>query len=83
MVNHAPDLVTILFGANDAAFHKMIDLETYENNLIKIVHSISPKKTILISPSPVDEEQQFVRNNKTLSEYASIVKKVAETNGCY
>ncbi|MGP4079401.1 SGNH/GDSL hydrolase family protein [Pseudalkalibacillus sp. R45] len=83
VVNHNPDLATILFGANDAAFHKMIDLETFENNMIKLVHSISPEKTILISPSPVDEEKQDARNNKTLREYALIVKKVAESNGCY
>ncbi|WP_261129040.1 GDSL-type esterase/lipase family protein [Bacillus sp. Marseille-Q3570] len=83
VVNHNPDIVTILFGANDAAFHKMIDLKSYENNLIKIIHSTSPKKTILISPSPVDEEKQFARNNRILSKYALIVRKVDETNGSY
>ena len=35
-----PDLVTVLFGANDAAFHKMIELSTYQTNLRKIVELI-------------------------------------------
>ncbi|SPU10891.1 esterase [Niallia circulans] len=30
VIQKQPDLVTILFGANDAAFHKMIDLPPIE-----------------------------------------------------
>ncbi|RDW18218.1 esterase [Oceanobacillus arenosus] len=81
VMKHHPDLVTVLFGANDAAFHKLIDLEIYKSNLYKIVALLNPKSTILISPAPVDEKVQFARTNEVLSHYASTVKQVAEDTG--
>lgn len=77
VIKHNPDYVTVLFGANDAAFHKMIEIETYKENLYKIVQLIKPKKTILISPAPVDENVQLARTNEVLYEYASVVKQIA------
>ncbi|WP_232824307.1 GDSL-type esterase/lipase family protein [Paraliobacillus zengyii] len=76
-----PDLVTVMFGANDAAFHKMIAIDTYQENLFKIVRTIGPKKTILITPSPVDESIQFARTNTVLATYAAVVRNVAEKTG--
>src|SRR5699024_4795974 len=66
VIEYNPDFVTVLFGANDAAFHKMIGLETYKSNLYKVTHRIKPEKTILISPAPVDEKVQFARTNEVL-----------------
>ncbi|MRG85919.1 SGNH/GDSL hydrolase family protein [Salinibacillus xinjiangensis] len=83
VIHHQPDFVTVLFGANDAAFHKMIDLETYQSNLNKITDLLKSHKTVLISPSPVDETVQFARNNETLNQYALAVKRVAEGTGSY
>lgn len=81
VVKHNPDVVTVLFGANDAAFHKQIDLKTFKENLYKIVHILKPERTVLISPAPVDERVQFARTNKVLFAYAAAVKEVSvETN---
>ncbi|WP_242985951.1 GDSL-type esterase/lipase family protein [Oceanobacillus zhaokaii] len=83
VIKHNPDLVTVLFGANDAAFHKIIDLETYKKNLYKITHLIKPEKTILITPAPVDEKVQFARTNEVLLKYALVVKQVADLTGSH
>lgn len=81
VIKHTPDLITVLFGANDAAFHKQIYLKTFKENLSRIVHILDPKRTILISPAPVDERVQFARTNDVLFAYAAAVKEVAEETG--
>lgn len=81
VIKHNPDLVTVLFGTNDAAFHKMIDLETYKANIYIITQMIKPERTILITPAPVDEKVQFARTNEVLFDYASAVKQVAVDTG--
>lgn len=83
VIKYNPDLVTVLFGANDAAFHKQIDLKTYKENLYKIVYVLKPERTILISPAPVDERVQFARTNEVLSTYAAAVKEVADETNSY
>ncbi|SET37637.1 Lysophospholipase L1 [Salinibacillus kushneri] len=81
VIKFNPDLVTVLFGANDAAIHKMFDIYTYKTNLYKITHLVKPQKIIFITPSPVDENSQFARTNDTLSKYALVVKQVANDTG--
>lgn len=81
VLTHNPDLVTVLFGANDAAHHKRVQLVDYKRNLTDIVTILSPKKVILISPSPVDERVQHARTNLELKEYAEAVKEVSEATG--
>ncbi|WP_223254219.1 GDSL-type esterase/lipase family protein [Halobacillus halophilus] len=83
VIAHKPDGVTVLFGANDAAFHKSVPLDLYKKNLYKIVERISPEKTILISPAPVDEKVQKARTNEVLDQYASAAREVAEDTGCH
>jgi len=80
---HKPDGVTVLFGANDAAFHKTVPIDLYKKNLYKIVECISPEKTILISPAPVDEKIQRARTNEVLNQYASAAAEVAKDTGCH
>ncbi|MGP4074707.1 SGNH/GDSL hydrolase family protein [Halobacillus sp. K22] len=80
---HEPDGVTVFFGANDAAFHKTVPIELYKKNLFKIVERISPERTILISPAPVDEKVQMARTNAVLYQYAFAAKQVAEDTGCH
>jgi lysophospholipase L1-like esterase len=81
---HNPDFVTVLFGANDAAFHnKMVQLNDFERNLTNIVTAITPKKTILISPTPVDERLQHARTNAMLKQYTEIVRAVSEATGSH
>ena len=81
IVSQSPDLVTVLFGANDAATHKMIKLEEYKTNLLTIVQKITPEKTVLISPSPVDESRPKNRTNDVIKEYSNVVNQVAIETG--
>ncbi|WP_246945349.1 SGNH/GDSL hydrolase family protein [Bacillus pinisoli] len=74
---YKPDLVTVLFGANDAALHKTVELEVFKENIRKITTSIGSNRTILISPAPVDEELQKARTNIILSKYADAVREVS------
>ncbi|MDZ5712651.1 SGNH/GDSL hydrolase family protein [Jeotgalibacillus haloalkalitolerans] len=83
VIQYNPDFVTVLFGANDAAFHKMIDIETYRSNLYQITQLLKPERTIIISSSPVDEKVQFTRTNEILSEYAAAAEQVAKDTGSY
>jgi len=76
-----PDVVIILFGANDAASHKQIAVAEYESNLSKIVLGIGPKKSVLITPSPVDESRPRNRTNEVLNRYSEAVKHVALSTG--
>ena len=78
-----PDLVTILFGANDSAAHKLVSLDIYEENLQFFIQKIGAEKVILITPSPIDEALQPNRLNNRIKEYGDTVRKVAEETGCY
>lgn len=80
---HNPDIVTVLFGANDAAFHKMVQLHDYRRNLMEIVTMITPTKTILISPAPVDEKVQHARTNEVLKQYSDTVKAISVAMGSH
>lgn len=82
VLSHNPDIVTVLFGANDAAFHKMVPLSTYKNNLREIVRKIYPSTCVLLTPTPVDETKQFKRTNSVLEEYAEAVSEVAREMKC-
>ncbi len=78
-----PDLVVILFGANDSATHKLVPIERYEENLRKFVQEIGAEKSILITPAPVDESLQPHRSNERIKLYGDSVKKIAEDTGSY
>ena len=82
VVKFNPDIVTVLFGANDAATHKMIGLTEFESNLTAIVSKIGPQKTILISPAPVDEGKPRNRTNAIMEKYADRVRRVSEQSNC-
>lgn len=72
------DYVTILFGANDSATYRLVDLELFRRNITTFAKVIGPAKTILITPSPVDESLQESRSNELLQQYAEVVREVAE-----
>ncbi|KMJ59430.1 esterase [Bacillus sp. LL01] len=79
----SPDLVTVLFGSNDAAAHKRVALNTYKENMLKITRLIGPDRTILITPPPVDENLQPNRKNSELAKYADVVRLVSEETGSH
>ena len=81
---HAPDFVTILFGANDSSCHRRVEIEEYEWNLTHFVELIGAQKTLLISPTLVNEEaQRDKRDNVTIQRYADAVRRVAERTGAH
>lgn len=83
VLEESPDLVTILFGANDSAAHKLVPLKLYEENLRYFVQKIGAKHVILITPTPIDESLQPHRLNNRTKQYGEIVKNIAEDTGCY
>ncbi|RBP84524.1 lysophospholipase L1-like esterase [Cytobacillus firmus] len=80
---HEPDLVTVFFGSNDAAFNKMVPLPDFKSKLTEVVTIIGPKRVILISPAPVDESLQEFRTNDVLQQYADVVWEVSEETGSH
>lgn len=78
VLRHDPDLVTILFGANDASSHRQIEVEEYKNNLVYMIEKLGPSKVVLLSPAPVDERYQHARSNDIMEKYALAVKELAE-----
>ncbi|MDR7319251.1 SGNH/GDSL hydrolase family protein [Brevibacillus nitrificans] len=83
VLRHDPDLVTVFFGANDAAFHKQVPLPDFKTNLTEVVTRIGPKRVILISPAPVDERLQEFRTNEVMQQYADAVREVSEEVGSH
>ncbi|WP_349410224.1 SGNH/GDSL hydrolase family protein [Pseudalkalibacillus sp. SCS-8] len=83
VLRHAPDLVTILFGSNDASEHRRIEIMEFERNLEIMIDRISPQKTILISPPPIREAAQDKRSNVELEHYVEVTRKIAAKRGCY
>lgn len=83
VLSKRPDMVTVLFGANDSSTHKFVDIETFKRNISLFAKQIGPEKTILISPAPVDESLQANRTNERMEQYAQAVKEVAEETGSF
>ncbi|EIT84567.1 lipase/acylhydrolase domain-containing protein [Fictibacillus macauensis ZFHKF-1] len=77
VLRHEPDLVTILFGANDACQQSLIEREEYRNNLEYMIEKLGGHKVLLLSPSPVIEKLQYTRCNDLLKEYADVVQQLA------
>ncbi|WP_342559973.1 GDSL-type esterase/lipase family protein [Psychrobacillus sp. FSL W7-1457] len=78
-----PDYVTVLFGSNDSATYRLVDLELFKRNITTFAKVIGPSKTILISPPPVDESLQENRSNESLLQYTTVVREVAEETGSH
>ncbi|KAL1918713.1 uncharacterized protein VTP21DRAFT_2735 [Calcarisporiella thermophila] len=79
-------LVTIFFGANDAAVppsHQHVPLERYKANLRHMVNIVLPyAKVILVTPPPVEEilwKRRCISNNKKeCDRFYSITQKYAQ-----
>ncbi len=83
VLRHSPDLVTILFGSNDASEHRRINMQEFERNLEIMIDRITAEKTIIISPPPIIDSNQKKRSNKELQKYAEAVRKIASKRGCH
>ena len=87
---NSPSLITIFFGANDAALEngncrkQHVPVAIYKSNLETIIKSLREAflgcKIILISPPPVNEDVRDARANAQTSLYAeACVQLAAET----
>ncbi len=76
-----PDIVTVLFGANDSAAHRLVDINEFKENLRSFAEQIGPSKTIFISPAPVDESLQPNRSNERIQDYARAVEVISRETG--
>lgn len=78
VLNQRASLVTVLFGSNDASFHKGIPLDEFTNNLLKICRAVTNAHILLLTPSPVIEQRQVgKRENARIDRYAAAICAVA------
>lgn len=93
VLNHDPDLVTVLLGTADASENKGIAISEYERNLTFIVEKITPQRTLLITSPPIDQallsarKKALPRSNfvtlQTLEKYVKVASQVAHSTGSY
>lgn len=72
VLRHQPDYVTVFFGANDAAIHRLMSVEQYKEKLQEIIYLIGPEKVLLLS-APYTSQ----RNRKLDRPLGRMVKFVA------
>lgn len=79
VLNHHPDVVTIMFGSNDASFHHNVSHIEFRQTLTKWIDELGPKRVILITPPPVDEVKQVnKRTNERLNTYRLIIIELSQ-----
>jgi isoamyl acetate esterase len=79
-----PDVVIISLGTNDASSWKLVDLETFKQNVVKILDTFAPTKVIYFLPPPSNESKQpddKVRKNETLKKYYDSAKAICDGKG--
>lgn len=80
-----PDVVVISLGTNDANPMKQVPLETFSNNIPKIVESFSPSRVVWFLPTPIDEVKAKIDGweltNVIVKEYHDAAKKACEDIG--
>jgi lysophospholipase L1-like esterase len=86
ITTHAPDIVTLMLGTNDAAQDVGISLAAFETNLRSIINSIfayNPAiKIVLLTPPPVYEgKPTSTRTNAVTTNYAQRVRDIAASIG--
>ncbi|EST13728.1 hypothetical protein P343_02450 [Sporolactobacillus laevolacticus DSM 442] len=78
LIDDRANWIIILFGSNDASYHKGIPADEFRGNLIAFIQSFHPYRVILVTPPPViDEKQIGKRENKHIVQYAAIVRDLA------
>ena len=88
VIDHAPDIVTILFGSNDSALndyqHRAItEFEINLEEITKLIQKETKAKIIFITPPPLIEDELFpFTTNKAVSAYSEVIRKNAAKYGC-
>lgn len=78
VLRHEPDLVTVFFGANDAAVHRLMSVTQYKANLDEIIGRIGREKVLLLSaPYTSQRNRQLDRPLRRMSTFARGAEEVA------
>jgi lysophospholipase L1-like esterase len=93
VLDYSPDLVTVLLGTADASENKGINIKEYEHNLYSIIEQITPQKTLLISPPPINQVLLSARKKalpnsnfvtiKNLEKYVRVTHNIAYSTNCH
>ncbi len=75
-----PDFVVICFGTNDSIKHKD-PVETYGDNLRKLVEAFPAEKVIVLTPGYVNVAIRTEADNDRQQVYAEMAKEVAAEKG--
>lgn len=87
VIDHNPDIITILFGSNDSALneyqHRAIaEFELNIKEIVKIIKENTEAKIIFITPPPLIEDELFpFTTNKAVTAYSDVIKKTASESG--
>ncbi|WP_347550782.1 GDSL-type esterase/lipase family protein [Pseudalkalibacillus hwajinpoensis] len=81
VMSYQPDYVTIFFGTQEACLDHGSEVKEFERNIEYMVNSLPPERVILISPSPVINEENTKLTNRKIEGYAERIKHLSETFG--
>ncbi|WP_025727908.1 SGNH/GDSL hydrolase family protein [Atopobacter phocae] len=77
VLSHHPDIVTFMFGSNDASMDRNVPVEAYRRTLNEMIEILGKERVILITPPPVDESKQMgKRTNERINWYRQVVLEI-------
>ena len=83
--NLPADKFVLSFGLNDSAPWKQVDIDTFKDNLQKIIDIFGLTKVVFMIPPLVDEGKQSgdkMRINSLLTDYIDVTKQIANSHQC-
>lgn len=87
VIDHKPDIITILFGSNDSALNEyqhrsLAEFALNLKEIVKIIKETTDAKIIFITPPPLIEDDLFpFTTNKAVEAYSEVIKKTASESG--
>ncbi|WP_226658584.1 SGNH/GDSL hydrolase family protein [Pseudalkalibacillus hwajinpoensis] len=81
VLSYQPDYVTIFFGTQEACLIDGSDIGEFERNIGYMVNNLPPERVILISPSPVMNEENASVTNQKIEGYAERIRFLAKNFG--
>lgn len=81
VLSYHPDYVTILFGTQEACLSNEPNHSEFERNIGYMLKNLPSEQVVLISPSPVRDEENTFLTNQTIQGYAERVKQLSDKFG--
>ncbi|MCA0987780.1 GDSL-type esterase/lipase family protein [Guptibacillus algicola] len=78
VLSYQPDFVTILFGTQEACLNHENNLSEFEKNIGYMLNNLPQERVILISPSPIRDEENTSFTNHKIEGYADRVKHLSK-----